>query len=155
MGVKKGLDSPPLYNNKALLRWWTSTPLIEGVWVVRDISGHTVVTWLNGTLGLLQEAEAITTLRRNLPQEQHQWECQSIVLRVEEHLMQPNARQLQIAIALWSCTVWLRGPAAILFISCDACSDSIAKLFQACFCGGSYNYRAMRCKMGYRTDVSV
>ena len=30
----------------------------------------------------------------------------------------------------------LRGPAAILFISRDACSDSIAKLFHACFCGG-------------------
>ena len=30
----------------------------------------------------------------------------------------------------------LRGPAAILFISRDTCSDSIAKLFRACFCGG-------------------
>ena len=29
----------------------------------------------------------------------------------------------------------LRGPAAILFISRDACSDSIAKLFCACFVG--------------------
>ena len=27
------------------------------------------------------------------------------------------------------------GPAAICFIACDACSDSIAKLFRACFCG--------------------
>ena len=49
----------------------------------------------------------------------------------------------------------LRGPAAILFISRDTCSDSIAKLFRACFCGVSHNYRAIRCKMGYRTDVSV
>ena len=31
---------------------------------------------------------------------------------------------------------WLRGPVAILFISRDTCSDSIAKLFRACFCGG-------------------
>ena len=29
----------------------------------------------------------------------------------------------------------LRGPAAILFISRDTCSDSIAKLFRACFHG--------------------
>ena len=49
----------------------------------------------------------------------------------------------------------LRGPAAILFISRDTCSDSIAKLFRACFYGVSHNYRAIRCKMGYRTDVSV
>ena len=49
----------------------------------------------------------------------------------------------------------LRGPAAILFISRDTCSDSIAKLFRACFNGVSHNYRAIRCKMGYRTDVPV
>ena len=30
----------------------------------------------------------------------------------------------------------LRGPVAILFISRDTCSDSIAKIFCACFCGG-------------------
>ena len=35
----------------------------------------------------------------------------------------------------------LRGPAAILFISRDTCSDSIAKLFRACF-------------MGYRTIIA-
>ena len=29
----------------------------------------------------------------------------------------------------------LRGPAAILFIKGDTCSDSIAKLFRACFVG--------------------
>ena len=45
--------------------------------------------------------------------------------------------------------------AAIFFISRDSGSDSIAKLFRACFCGVSHNYRAMCCKMGYRTDVSV
>ena len=39
----------------------------------------------------------------------------------------------------------LRGPVAILFISRDACSDSIAKLFRACFCGVSHNYRAICC----------
>ena len=49
----------------------------------------------------------------------------------------------------------LRGPAAILFISRDTCSDSIAKLSRACFHGVSHNYRAIRCKMGYRTDVPV
>ena len=49
----------------------------------------------------------------------------------------------------------LRGPAAILFISRDTCSDSIAKLFRACFHGVSHNYRAICCKMGYRTDVPV
>ena len=32
-------------------------------------------------------------------------------------------------------TCALRGPAAILFISRDTCSDSIAKLFLACFSG--------------------
>ena len=48
----------------------------------------------------------------------------------------------------------LRGPVAILFISRDTCSDSIAKLFRACFCGVSHNYRAICCKMGYRTDMS-
>ena len=42
----------------------------------------------------------------------------------------------------------LRGPAAILFISRDTCSDSIAKLFRACFYGVSHNYRAIRCKWG-------
>ena len=51
----------------------------------------------------------------------------------------------------------LRGPAAILFLSRDTCGNSIAKLFRACFHGGggSHNYRAMRCEMGYRTDVPV
>ena len=49
----------------------------------------------------------------------------------------------------------LRGPAAILFISRDTCSDSIAKLFRACFYGVSHNYRAICCKTGYRTDVPV
>ena len=49
----------------------------------------------------------------------------------------------------------LRGPAAILFISRDTCSDSIAKLFRACFYGASHSYRVIRCKMGYRTDVYV
>ena len=49
----------------------------------------------------------------------------------------------------------LRGPAAILFISRDTCSDSIAKLFRAGFNGVSHNYRAIRCKMGYRTSVPV
>ena len=44
----------------------------------------------------------------------------------------------------------LRGPAAILFISRNTCSDSIAKLFRACFYGVSHNYRGIRCKMGYR-----
>ena len=33
------------------------------------------------------------------------------------------------------CTRPPRGPAAILFISLHTCSDSIAKLFRACFCG--------------------
>ena len=43
----------------------------------------------------------------------------------------------------------LRGPAAILFISRDTCSDSIAKLFCACFYGVFlHNYRAIRCKNG-------
>ena len=50
----------------------------------------------------------------------------------------------------------LRGPAAILFISRDSCSDSVAKLFCACFFNGvSHNYLALRCKMGYRADVPV
>ena len=47
------------------------------------------------------------------------------------------------------------GPAAILFISRDTCSDSIAKLFRACFYGISHNYRAIRCKTAYRTDLPV
>ena len=54
--------------------------------------------------------------------------------------------------AIWDLT---RGPAAILFILRDTCSDSIAKLFRAWFCGVSHNYRAIRCIMGYRTDVPV
>ena len=37
----------------------------------------------------------------------------------------------------------------------DACSDSIAKLFRACFCGVSHRNRAICCKMGYRRDVPV
>ena len=49
----------------------------------------------------------------------------------------------------------LRGPAAILFISRDTCSDSIAKSFRACFNGVSHNYRAICCKVGYRTDVPL
>ena len=49
----------------------------------------------------------------------------------------------------------LRGPVAILFISRDTCSDSIAKIFRACFCGVSHKYRAICCKMGYRTDVPL
>ena len=43
----------------------------------------------------------------------------------------------------------------ILLISRDACSDSIAKLFRACFPGVSHKYCAICCKMGYRTDMSV
>ena len=49
----------------------------------------------------------------------------------------------------------LRGAVAILFISHDACSDSIAKTFHACFYGVLHYYRAVCCKMGYRTDVLV
>ena len=49
----------------------------------------------------------------------------------------------------------LRGPAAILFISRDTLSDSIAKCFRACFPGVSHKYRVICCKMGYRTDMSV
>ena len=48
----------------------------------------------------------------------------------------------------------LRGPAAILFISRDTFSDSIAKLFRACFPGVLHKYRAICCKMGYHTDMS-
>ena len=51
--------------------------------------------------------------------------------------------------------VWNSGPAAILFISRDTCSDSIAKLFRACFHGVSHKNRAICSKMGYRTDVPV
>ena len=40
----------------------------------------------------------------------------------------------------------LRGPAATLFISRDTFSDSIAKLFRACFPGVSHKYRAICCK---------
>ena len=49
----------------------------------------------------------------------------------------------------------LRGPTPILFIPRDAFSDSIAKLVRACFHGVLHNYRAIRCKMGYRADVPV
>ena len=49
----------------------------------------------------------------------------------------------------------LRGLPAILFISRDTCSNNIAKLFYACFCGVSHDYRVMRYKMGNRTDVPV
>ena len=43
----------------------------------------------------------------------------------------------------------------MLFISPDTCGDSIAKLFYACCYGESQNYRAIRCKKWYRTDVPV
>ena len=50
----------------------------------------------------------------------------------------------------------LRGPAPILSISRDTCSDSIAKLFCACFFWG---VAQVLCDMlqnrGYRTDVPV
>ena len=49
----------------------------------------------------------------------------------------------------------LRGPAAILLISRDTFSDSNANLFRACFSGVSHKYRAIRCKMGYRTYMSL
>ena len=49
----------------------------------------------------------------------------------------------------------LRGPATILFISRDTFNNSIAKLFRACLPGISHKYRAICCKMGYRTDMSV
>ena len=52
-----------------------------------------------------------------------------------------------------------RAQQLFLFISRDTCSDSIAKLFRVCFFlffnGVSHNYRAIRCKMGYRTGVPV
>ena len=47
------------------------------------------------------------------------------------------------------CSCVLRGPATILFISRDACSDSITKLFCVCFFYGiSRSYRAICWKMG-------
>ena len=51
----------------------------------------------------------------------------------------------------------LRGPAAILFISRDACSDSITEMFSARFCGGyrTVNYRAICRKVGCRRDAPV
>ena len=49
----------------------------------------------------------------------------------------------------------LRGPVAILFISRDTLSDSIAKRFRACFPWVSHMYREICCKTGYRTDMSV
>ena len=49
----------------------------------------------------------------------------------------------------------LRGLTAILFISRNTCSDRITKLCCACFYGVSHNCRAIRCKMGYHTDVPV
>ena len=59
--------------------------------------------------------------------------------------------------------VLLRGPTRILFISRGTCSDSITKVSRACFCvcvcvgggGVSHDYRAICCKMWYRTDVPV
>ena len=41
----------------------------------------------------------------------------------------------------------------MLFISRDTCSDTIAKLFRTCFYRVSHTFRAICCKMGYRTDV--
>ena len=51
----------------------------------------------------------------------------------------------------------LRGPAAILFIPRDTCSDSIANPFVlVCFLNGvSHNYRVICCKMGDRRYVPV
>ena len=59
----------------------------------------------------------------------------------------------------------LRGPEAMHFISCDACSDSTAELVGTSFCGGGGVYifcwggiaQLLRklCKMGYPTDVPV
>ena len=48
-------------------------------------------------------------------------------------------------------------PNSDTFISRDISSDSSAKLFRACFCGVSQSYRAICCKIGYRTesDASV
>ena len=71
---------------------------------------------------------------------------------------------LGLCCCLFSCLVLFelqhrhRGPAAIVFISRDTCSDSIAKWFCACFNGGggaSHDYRAICCKIGYRTDMPV
>ena len=47
-----------------------------------------------------------------------------------------------------------RGPAAIaiLFISCDACSDSITKLFRACSKGVSNKYHPICCRIEYRAS---
>ena len=42
----------------------------------------------------------------------------------------------------------LRDPAAILFISRDTCSNSIANFYCVCFCGVSQNYCAICCKRG-------
>ena len=67
----------------------------------------------------------------------------------------------------WPNSCMLGGPATILCILCDACSDRIAKLFYACFYGVWYKYRArgiapygrgsnlpekVSCDMGYRSD---
>ena len=49
----------------------------------------------------------------------------------------------------------LRGPVAILFISRDTCSDSIAMFFSCLFFWGIAQLSRDTCKMGYRTDVPV
>ena len=89
------------------------------------------------------------------------WECPLLTIQgSNELLIHCDVCNLLLEIPMicelvHSCR--LRGPAAILFKTRDTCSDSIAKLFRVCFffCGVSHNYRAIRCKMGYRTDVPV
>ena len=49
----------------------------------------------------------------------------------------------------------LRDPTTTLFISRDTCSHRHAKLFPACLKIASRRYRLIRCRMGYRTNMSV
>ena len=67
----------------------------------------------------------------------------------------PKKTLFEIFLGFRAWRLLLRGPAAILFIPRDTSSDSIANLFRTCFMGVSHNYRAIRCKKGYRTDAPV
>ena len=72
-----------------------------------------------------------------------------------KHTTRPHLRMLDGKNSLSECLDF-RGPVATLFISCDTCSDRIAELFAASFCGGHHaNYHAICCKMEYCTDVPV
>ena len=114
-------------------------------------------TWHSGVWGGVQR-DSEMCIRRNAPSEKQlstYVTCENGQETISPPIQQRRGLRFLISSEALIWNHYLRGPAAMLFISGDTFSDSIAKIVRACFPGVSHKYRAICCKMGYRTDMSV